>query len=329
VLSKQFPFRLTHILLLATFLLAACSIVPGNSGSSQGETDEEGTPVPTPTRDPSGYQAVPAQACLVADWAAMQTDRPQGDLIAWQPGTTNLAYIAPAERSSWYTGDLILATGPDFQQKILLAPDVLVNGDLTWSPGGSTLAFLAYRPNEAVYTIMIVRADGSGLTDLFPTDLARTDGRTSQKAILDWKDENTLEVITSCGEECRLAYALQVNASPELIATPVENYHELGDSLQIHRNIQDFNAKQFPKAMSDEAIKPDPNWSPTRQMVAYLDRRGLLWLLITGGKIQYLLDIGLRDVYETQWASGSDYLAIRAEDRAFIFQIPCEQNNNK
>lgn len=328
MLSKQSPFQFIHILLVATFLLAACSIIPSNSGSPRGETDEDGTPVPTPTRDPSGYQAIPAQSCLIADWAALQTNQPQGDLIAWQPGTTNLAYVAPAERSSWYTGDLILAEGPDYQQKVSLAPDVLVNGDLTWSPGGSMLAFLAYRPNEAVYTIMTVRADGSGLTDLFPTDLARTDGRTSQKAILGWKDEDTLEVITSCGEECRLAYALQVNASPApvLTPTPVENYRKLHDSLQIHRNIQNFDAKQFPKAISDENSNPNPNWSPDKQMVAYLDRRGLLWLLITGEKIQYLLDIGLRDVYETQWANNSNYLAIRAEDRVFIFQIPCEQN---
>ena len=283
--------------------------------------------MPTPTRDPSGYQAVPAQSCLITDWAALQSDKPQGDLLAWQPDTQNLAYVAPAERTSWYIGDLMYVQGPDFKKKTVLAPNALSNGDLTWSPSGSRLAFLAYRPNEGVYTVMVVRPDGSGLTDLFPTDLARTDTRASQKAILGWQDENTLAVISSCGEECQMAYALQVNSAPgpALTPTPINDYHDLVGNLEMHRNVQDFDAKLFPKALSDEASNPMPNWSPNQRMIAYLDRRGLLWLLLIQEKISYLLDIGLRDVYETQWASGSQYIAIRAEDRIFIFQVPCKE----
>ena len=259
----------------------------------------------------------------------MQSDKPQGDLVAWQPGTENLAYLAPAERSSWYTGDLYISKGPDFKQKIALAPGVLANGDLTWSPDGSLLAFLAYRPNEGLYTVMIVRPDGSELIDLFPTDLARTDARTSQKAILGWQNDNTLDVMVSCGEECRLSYSFQVDVppSPVLTPTPVGSYHELAENLQLHRNVQEFEAKLYPKAMSDPAGSLDTNWSPDKQLVTYTDRRGVLWLLVTGEKIQYMLDIGFRDVYETQWASTSAHIAIRAEDRLFIFQVPCQVQN--
>jgi hypothetical protein len=68
-----------------------------------------------------------------------------------------------------------------------------------------------------------------------------------------------------------------------------------------------------------------PNWSPDQNMIAYLDKRGLLWLLSIPKKVSYLLDIGLRDVTETQWAADNHYLAIRAEDRIFVFQVPCEK----
>lgn len=321
--SKGNLFRFIGALFVLAFCLSACSVNPDR----QPQGDEESTPVPTPTRDPSGYQAVPARSCLIADWPAMQSDRPLGDLIAWQPGTSSLAYMAPADRSSWYIGDLTLAIGPTYEEKINLAPDVLANGDLTWSPDGQWLAFLAYRSSEAVYTIMVVREDGSELTDLFPTDTARTDGRTSQKAIIGWKDSDIIEVLSSCGELCRLSYTFQLTGAQGQVPspTPVGDYHQLGKNLEIHRNELDFNEKSFPRAMSDDSFDPYPNWSPDKQQVVYLDRRGLLWLLDTQEKIQYLLDIGLRDVYETQWSSTVDYVAIRAEDRTFIFQVPCAQ----
>lgn len=326
MLPKASLIRKLCTLFLAAFFLSACGLVPGTQAAP---VNESGTPVPTPTRDPSGYQAITAQSCKLADWAAMQSNKPQGDLIAWRPGSTDIAYLAPAERSSWYIGELALSTGPGFKQKVDLAPTILASGDLTWSPAGERLAFLAYRPNENLYTVMTVRPDGSELTDLFPNDLARTDGRTSQKAIIGWKSEHTLQVITSCGEECRQAYDIDIDsmaASQEgslLTPTPVPNYHDLVGNLQMHRNTletnPDFKLEQFPKGMNR------PNWSPDERMIAYLDKRGILWLLTIQDKTNYLLDIGLRDVYETQWAANNHYLAIRAEDRIFLFQVPCEK----
>jgi dipeptidyl aminopeptidase/acylaminoacyl peptidase len=255
--------------------------------------------------------------------AAMQTDKPQGDLIAWRPGATDLAYLAPSERSSWYTGALLLAKGPDYKVQLPLAPAILVTGDLTWSPSGDLLAFTAFRPNENVATVMVVRPDGSGLTDLFSTDAAHTDNRSSQKSILGWKDDTTLQVMISCGEECRTAFDLIVTgtAGQALVPTQVPNYHELANSLQVHRNTREYKTEQFPKNMNDP--DSDPNWSPDGNMIAYLDKRGLLWLLFTEGKTNSLLDIGLREVAETQWSSDNRYLAIRAEDRIFVFIISC------
>ena len=168
-------FMLLSILAVSAGLLAGCGPLP-----LQPTLQGEGTVTPTATLDPSGYQAVASRGCMVGEWHTLQAERRQGglttwlqgNLLAWQPGTSNLAYLAPGERSSWFTGVLMLGEGPDFVEHRQLAPTILVNGDLTWSPSGEWLAFLAFRPNESVYTIMVVNQDGSKLIDLFPADLA-------------------------------------------------------------------------------------------------------------------------------------------------------------
>jgi len=314
------------VLIVTLSLFTGCGMIP-NEQSGSDTTD--GTPVPTPTRDPSGYQAIDPESCLIADWTTLQTGDIEGNLLAWQPqqsgaptGTSNLAYLGPTDKSSWYTGELMLAVGPDYTQHIKLAPNTLATGDLTWSPSGRRLAFLAYRQNEGLYTAAVVSPDATGLTDLFPSDLARTDNRSSQKAIIGWKGENTLQVMSSCGEECRLAYDFEMGttAGPILTPTVVENYRELNQNLEITRNELVYTPEVFPKNMRS------PHWSPNDNLVTYIDRRGLLWLLKIDTKTMYLLDIGLRDVYETQWALDSASLAVRAEDRIFVFEIPCRTN---
>jgi hypothetical protein len=42
-------------------------------------------------------------------------------------------------------------------------------------------------------------------------------------------------------------------------------------------------------------------------------------------KITYPVDIGLRDVAETQWSEDETRLAVRAEDAIFVFEINCSQ----
>jgi hypothetical protein len=316
------------ILILAGGLLSACDAVPDAAAA------RVRTPTPTATPDPLGYQAIAPLSCRVINWATIQAEQRmggqmhwlQGDLIAWQPGSQNsgdrLAYLAPDDRSSWFTGRLMLAQGPDFTERIPLAPNILVSGDLTWSPNGEWLAFLAFRPNESVYTIMVVRGDGSGLKDLFPTDLARTDAHTSQKAVIGWNDNDTVQVIASCGEQCRFAYDIDVRSpgSPSLTPTPVTDYHELSRNLEISTNVLDHTPDDFPRGVR---TPPAPKWSPDTDQVIYLDRRGLLWLLLPEAKNNYVIDVGLRDVYEVQWSLGSNKLAVRAEDRIFVFETPC------
>lgn len=314
------------LILLYSLLAAGCEMTPDRQAIP---VDVDGTPVPTPTPDPSGYQAfLEPEACMVADWTTLQSSDEQGNLIAWQPyqadaapGVSNLAYLGPTGKSAWYTGELLLAIGPEFEEQIPLAPNVLVTGDLTWSPAGDLLAFLAYRPNEGLYTAMVAAADGSRLTDLFPAELARTDSRSGQKAIIGWKDNRTVQVMASCGEECRQAFDFQIEIPPGPVLTPtvVANYRELNENLAITRRELAYEEGQFPKNMNA------PHWSPDETMLTYLDKRGLLWLLSIETKTMYALEIGLRDVYETQWSTTNDAIAIRAEDRIFVFEVPCRR----
>lgn len=326
-MKKMIPFirlRLRQVLQLAflALLLAGC----GSSAASNEALT--GTPIPTPTQDPSGYSVAEPQACQVAAMATMQSNLPQGNILAFRPNSQDLAYLTPTDRTSWYVGTLTLAKAPDYAERIPLAPSILAAGDLTWSPEGKYLAFLAYRPNENLYTVMVVQADGAGLTDLFPGDDARTDTRTSQKSIIKWKDENTLEVMSSCGEECRNAYDISIGdpASSPLTPTSIADYRELTDSLKLHPNVPTYQPEEFPKVMP--TIDPaktviSQNWSPDNQLIAYLDKKGYLWILSIQQKIIYPLDIGLRDVYEMEWSSNSQTLAVRAEDQIFVFEIPC------
>ena len=310
-------------MLLAVLVLAACGVVPGATAG-----EGVATAVPTATLDPAGFRAIDTRACLIADWTTMQANRPAGDLIAWQPGSRNIAYLDPSERSSWFIGDLMLAKAPDYTVHEELAPGVLVNGDLTWSPSGEKLAFLAFRPNENLYTVMTVRADGTGLTDLFPTDLARTDARTSQKAVIGWRDDDTVQVMASCGEECRNAYEIDASGptGPVLTPTPIGDYTELNKNLAINRKVVEYDEEDFPRLFQREEIeRTRPHWSPDNRWVAYLDKRLLLWVLSPEEKVTFTIDIGLRDVSETQWALDSKALAVRAEDRIFVFDLPCSK----
>lgn len=282
---------------------------------------------PSTTPDNMGYTHVPAPACLIAEWSSMQTNKPQGDLIAWRLDGQSLAYLAPQPSTSWFVGLVSQAQGPEFSQRAALVPNIMAVGDLNWSPDGSMIAFVALRTNENVQTVMVARSDGSGLTDLFPFDEARSDQRSSPKAIFGWSDDAHVRVVASCDEDCQQEYEVNVltgtvRSSGEAerrnaMKTPTPGVVKVLDGLEPNVNLQDFDPDEFPRGFNQ------PNWSPDGQQVLYLDRRGLLWNLNPSSKAQYLLDIGLRDVDETKWSPDGSHVAVRAEDRIFVFDLAC------
>lgn len=311
--------------LLVLVFLTGCSALSGNA-----QDDPEIQPTLTPTADALGYQAVPSPACLVADWPGTQSDKMQGDLIAWQPGGTGLAYLAPSLSSTWYTGVLSLASGDKFVNRVPLTSNITASGDLTWSPDGMRLAFVAVRVDEGMQTVMVINQDGSGLTDLFPLDSARTDARTSQKSILKWLTSDQVRVLTSCGEDCQQAIDFNVRDGSSLPDPTTQRknadsvFNRTGtkslDGLEPITTVIEYDAEKYPRVFNA------PNWSPDTSQVMYLDRRGLLWVLNPKTKKQFILDIGLRLVNETKWTENGRSVAVRAEDRIYVYEIPCTSN---
>lgn len=321
MISNKFIALVSIFLMLS--LLAACSLLPGED-----LVDPDTMLTPTATPDTLGYRAVPSEACLIADWASTQSNRRQGDMLAWHSDSQRIAYLNPHSTTSWYIGVVSIASETDYATRETLVPNVTATGDLTWSPEGDKLAFVAIRLDEGVQTVMVVNADGSGLLDLFPDDEAFTDTGTSDKSILEWQDNNILEVAVSCGEDCQQRYEIDVrdgfaaplgdserkNASGELDREDVKTL----DGLDIKPHLIEYDPEVYPRGFSS------PNWSPDKEDVLYLDRRGVLWLLHPEDKTQYIIDIGLRLVSETKWSADSSQVAVRAEDHIFIFEVPCE-----
>ena len=318
--GKKFLQTLGLALLLG-LITPACAILPIPESSSSIEML-----TPTTTPDALGISVVQSSACLITSWSSIQTNKAQGDLIAWDPGSEQIAYVAPIVSSSWYVGALTVTTSPDFNEHTPLAPNVTVMGDLTWSPDSERIAFVALRGDESVQTVMVARRSGSDVIDLLPLDQAGT-AANSQKSVIAWLDENRVRVMSSCAEDCQQALDASLSSGEIRPYGEQERWNENKpftpgpskslDGLEPNVNTVAYDVDLFPKYFNS------PNWSPDRESVLYLDRYGLLWLLHVNDKTQYLLDIGLRFVNETKWSPDGTRVAIRAEDRIFVFETPC------
>src|SRR4030065_1678639 len=176
-------------LLLGT---SACALLGGVSG--------EGTPTPEPTSSVIGLQVVSPEACQLAAQGMIRVEHSQGDLIAWSPVGETVAYIASTQGSSWNIGELNILSAPTFAAPEKIASQVA--GELTWSPNGISIAYLGLRRSDDLYTIGLAYPDGRVSKDLFPGEAARTDGFSSQKAILEWIGGRRLRGLASCGVDC-------------------------------------------------------------------------------------------------------------------------------
>lgn len=320
---KKASFYKIILLIIGGYILAGCSM-PGDQALLRPQIEVTMTPTP----DSLGYQAIAPGSCKISEWTGIQTDQRQGDLIAWRPGNNELVYIAPNSNSTWYSGNLSLASGESLNFHNVLADTILAQGDLTWSPDGEKLAFIAFRVDEGIQTVMVYQFNTNAFVDLFPLDSARTDTRTSQKSILKWVDSNRVHILTSCGEDCQQIVEVntQLMATEPISAAQRKNigatFNPAGvkkiDGLELTENVLEYDPDKFPRGFSA------PNWSPDQSKVLYLDRRGLLWLLNLDDKTQFILDIGFRVVNETKWSSDGQLIAIRAEDRIYIFQAQCQ-----
>ncbi len=303
------------VFLLSLLLLTGCGqlrTVPGIRTFFETPVVDDGpTPTPLPTSVAPAFPVVSVRACKVAELESLRTDLPQGDLMAWAPSGSTLAFIGPAANSIWYTGRLYVASAPDFAPGANLAPDIAVWGDVTWSPQSNALAFVAWRTPDT-YTIMSVSTSSGRPVDLLPEEAAVTDSGRSSKAIINWEG-NFIYALTSCGTDCDQSLVLSPSGG---IVSSGELGRARPDRLEAARRIQSFDEDTYPSMLL-------PNWSPDGKQVVYFDAVDRVWVLLTDEALQYILTIPITYPRESKWSADSRWLALRSDDMIEVFDTTC------
>lgn len=298
--------QLRALLLSLLLGISACSVISG--------AGDDLAPTPPPTSIVSGLQVVSPRACQVAEYGMIRVDNPQGDLISWSPKADTLAYIAPTQGSSWNVGELYIINAPAFDIPDRLATQVA--GELTWSPDATIVAYLSLRRSDGLFTIGLVYPDERTSQDLFPGENARTDGYASQKAILEWLNEEHLRVLTSCGVDCMQGVDFDILTGVSApTGDPVQPVWGMWSPHTNHPTV-------ISSALSD--LAGQLNWSPDERLVAYVDENANPWIINIESESIYPLDIGqYAAATETDWSYDSQYLAVQADQHLKVFSFDC------
>ncbi len=303
-------------LLLCLFslsLLAACSVLQAQMNRATPTVEATPTPITLPTQL-SAINRVESQTCQVAELVAIQTDKPQGDLLAWSPTGHEVAFVQPVNQySGFYIGDLTVYDAAT-KETIFTSKDRAVFGDLTWSPDGSALAFSALDQTAGVYTIKTVSLTDGNEVDVFG-DAARTEDFASQKGILSWATPSDLVVTSVCGSDCVRLYL----------------YNTVSQTLNPQQEVR-YNENTSLTLVNDIA-SPDGYWqistdnknntwitSGVNSIISdTLDNSGLtssvdsrISLLVAGTSLK-----------EWKFSKDSQYLAIRTADKVLVYQLGC------
>ncbi len=298
--------RLLGWLLLALALAGCAPLAVVDEGAAATLT-----PLPESSAE-DGLQVRPPDACLAAEGAVIQLEKPQGDLLAWQPGESRLAFVAPVGRSwGWSVGDAVVA--PLGEGEPLSTNDVDVAGDLAWSPDGGWLAFVALRASDNRYTVYAWRPDDRTLIDLLGEGGADASG--SLKGILEWLDGNTLLITESCGVDCRSLVEVSVLGGVQRVREQIRENED--DSLQVSlRQPQGF-------ALFEGWLMP--NVSPDELSVFFSDEDGIGWIGYVEEGIKYPLDLASGAPLESKWSQDGQYLAVRTDQRVLVFALGCRE----
>ena len=289
--------------------------------------DPAGTSTPLPTSTSKNYPVVAQQACELAKFEVLRTREAQGNLLAWDPTSTRLAYLGPAAGSNWFSGRVQLSEGPDFKETRPMAADTAAIGGLTWQPAGGLLAFVAFRQPDT-YTVMSVNPQSGTVVDLFANQEAHTDPWGGSKVVVAWQSGSVLRVLSSCGDDCDLI--LDIDTATNQITPVGEQLRKAKERLWPRTLAETFTPTLFPPAMSRpgwiKRISPQmkmPDWSRNGKKVVYIDNFINAWVLRIDQKVQYQLYTPNVDVQEALWAPDSRYLAVRTDDQVLIYDTEC------
>ncbi|MGE5221947.1 MAG: hypothetical protein ACM3PY_05895 [Omnitrophica WOR_2 bacterium] len=309
------------LFLFVTLLFSGCKAKPESVLPAPTPTATEEALLPTatptvyvpPTSMVSGLNITAAANCQAADLVLLRTIEPRGSLFSWSPQGDFLAYVSPSLVSSWLVGDLTLVSGPKFSDPKKLASDVV--GDLAWSPDGQRIAYVALRGNDKLYTVRIIRQDGSGMVDVFPDQKAKTDEWSSPKAIKRWLDDHTLRIQVSCGSSC--LQTVDYDLSKDTRNSDADPVKGKVDYWAVRTNQPETIPTEFAPTLQ-------PNWAPDGFKVIYLDSDNHAWIADLARSEQYLLfPESLIYPVETEWSQNSHYVAIGSEGMLRVYSFLC------
>ena len=298
-------YSLLFFCILTIMLLAACSPL-GADGPVV--TTVEVPAAVDPVGD--GLPVTASPACRIADFPVIQTNLDQGDLVAWAPEEHTIAYVAPVGRSwGWYDGDLVFYNLENSEEQS--TRDLKVSGDLTWSPDGRRIAMVVFRLPESRYTVMVMEINSGEMIDLYGVSAA-TDEFSSQKGIIAWTDNQSLQVAESCGVDCVRIVEHDVSLG---IARDLETIrHNQDTSLQI---------KLYQPRISPNPSWFNANWSPDESLVFFTDRNGAAWVADLAREVRFPLDAAIRSPRESKWSFDSRYLAVRTPEAVYLYDTIC------
>lgn len=297
------------LILFGLVLLAAVAACTSTGTTSTTLTDgnilltaQAANPLPTEMAG-QGLKVVTPKVCQVQQFVTIGTNSdfvndPQGDSMAWNPVSNELAYLRPVNgRWEWFVGDLVVY---DFalKKEVYTTTDLEVFGDLTWSTDGTDLAYVVLNPEEKVYTVYVGGLTRSLNIDIFGSS-AGTDEYSSAKGISEWQSPTNLVVTSSCGLDCSRLY----------------NYNTETGVLTKQNEIRKIEDSSL--TLVNQNTSPDNNWS------VFMDQKDNLWLSNADKGSAFIISTGVT-VYEVKWSADSKYLALRFADSIKVLNVTCK-----
>ena len=301
--KAQFAIKLFCI--LAAGLLGGCSsLLPKNSTISDADvllTAQAANPLPTQLAG-QGLTVVKTKACQIFSLVSVQVDseRAQGDMMAWSPAGNYLAYVTPEnDKWGWFVGRLVVLDAAK-NKEVFSTQAIEVAGDLTWSPDGKKLAYVVLNAKDKYYTVYVADIASGEVQDVFGGSSAQTDEWSSPKGINKWDDSSTLEVTSSCDVDCS------------------RNFSYNADTGKL--NVGEDTRKQ-----DDHSLEvTNENTSPNSRWQIAVDLKDNVWMSSAITHQAAVISSGLA-INEIKWSGDSNYLALRTDESILVIEPVCKK----
>ncbi len=314
------------VLLFIMLSLPSCGLIEGLQPVDPQSATLTALVTPTsvqPTPDLKGNVVLEGDACNVFSGPIISTfqNAEDGGIFSWADNVNKLAYVVPQNRYwAWFSGD---AEVLDFEENLYIPRSVSttglnVFGDFAFNPSATKLAFVVLRPSEKVYSVMVasLMSDMKMTVDLFPDTGAVTDGYSSAKSVIDWHDDDSVRVATSCGADCERIYLINtVTGSTQLLEETRKRGH---DGRVFPMKEVTYDVRHYPAMIN-------PVWSWDNRYVLYSDELQKTWILDDQTKEQFEIPIVGPDIWQVSWSYDARFVAIRLRESLAVYKIDCNE----